>query len=848
MASKSKPGISSPFKSRFQERKITFLNASVTIILVAIVIFVLLNRAGTLQLRTAEESLVNLAGMTANEAQAFLVTHLDSVRGIANMAAGFTNFTPAERRSFVDDTLYTGISNSRHIRDIFSIWKPDALDGMDRRYVNTEGSDRSGQYISGFSRSGGAIERKIFPQYRPVLDFGFIDYFGYGPEIISEPQDGFVDIYIPILGEDSGQANISIIGVVGATINLGQLQMLCETTRPYETGRIFICSNDGTIAFHSDSQARGFNILTGDASESQFSPGVIAQAQNMVGRSFSEMKPVVLRTKDNIIISYPFRTTSTMTYLYYNAFNNLPWTLVTVVPMSTVLAPVNDLIRFSILFAAAAGALTAFVFFISSRTLARQSMKLQQSLEQATLMQDNLKYGLFLMDEKFIIQDSYSKALEKILAVPSLQGRNFVELLAKSLRGHEREGYVDYLEMIFKQSFDEQMLESINPINEFTYYSTETGEKKNLRTTFKLSGGGRANFVLGTMEDITAEKELQKQLLEAENQVAKEMRSLFEVLQLNPRVLTDFIEDTEFEFSVINDVLKHQEQVNRKIMFELYQSIHAVKSNALILNLDNFSGKLHSIEGSIKAIQEKNEDTIAFDDLLSLILEIDEALKEKDYLKEAITKIENFRKLYSESSNQEIYVLVETLTQICKKTQLSLDKKARLMVEGIEEVVLEYGPRRVIKEVLTQLVRNAVYHGIESPSEREALGKETEGEIRFSIRYRDKHIVIKFTDDGRGIDFNRVKEKAVAKNLFLNTDDVDDHNQLLKALFSPGFSTEDNPNLHSGRGVGLSLVKDRVKDLLGNITISTVPGKGTTFTISIPMELPVFADSSSKKS
>jgi len=154
---------------------------------------------------------------------------------------------------------------------------------------------------------------------------------------------------------------------------------------------------------------------------------------------------------------------------------------------------------------------------------------------------------------------------------------------------------------------------------------------------------------------------------------------------------------------------------------------------------------------------------------------------------------------------------------------------------------LNHGPRRVIKEVLTQLVRNAVYHGIERPEERTPLGKEPEGEIRLSIKHLENQIVIKLTDNGGGIDFGRIRKTAEEHNLVHNKTEANDKNYLLKTLFAPGFSTLGQADFHAGRGMGLSLVKDRVKDLNGNITVSTAKGKGTTFTITIPLELHVRA-------
>ena len=865
MAKKPRRNTFSSIRNQVHENQMTFINAAVTIVLIGVVIIVLLNRASAMQQRTVQESLMNLAGMTANETRSYILNEFNAVRNVGQLLANYEGVAPSQRRAFFDENMRIGIETSSNMINLFSIWRPNSLDELDARYANTEGTDETGQYMNGYTRENGWVEQKTFGDFKAALDLSFAYNSRYATEIIGEPRSidsnpfrptgvirdteqsqgatWVVDIFIPIMGRES----TGIIGIIGATIDLRQWQIMSASTQPFETGRIFVCSSGGVIASYPDAAMRGTRILNPDVPNLPFSQLELDQVQQIIVNSIAEMKPIVQKTKENIIISYPFRTSSTMTFaVRYSSLYNPPWTLMTTVPLATIMGTIYNLLRFSILFIIGAGGLAAFVFFASSRSLTQQSKKLQQNLERSTAMQDNLKYGLFLMDDKYKIQGAYSKALEKILTVPSLQEKNFIELLGASLKEHEKEGFRDYLEMIFKRSFDEAMLESINPINEFTYFSNETGEKKSLRTSFKLAEGGRGSgYILGTMEDITAEKQLQSQLLAAEGQMEKEMRSLFEVLQLNPRVLSDFIEDTEYEFTAINEVLKRKEHIRREVMFELYQSVHAVKSNALILNLENFSARLHDLESSIKIIQEKNEDFVPFDDLLGLILEIDEALKEKDNLKAAISKIEDFRRMHSESGNQEVYVLVETLTQVCRKTQAALDKKVKLVVEGIDDVVLDYGPRRVIKEVLTQLVRNSIYHGIESPSERVPLGKEPEGELRLSIKYRDNQILIKFTDNGKGIDFNQVRQRALANKLFRNPSDANDKNQLLKALFSPGFSTLDNADLHGGRGVGLSLVKDRIKDLLGNITVSTAPGRGTTFSISIPMELPALVNKES---
>jgi len=841
MRKRSVRNIISFLKEGFKKNSITIVNVSTTVILIIIVIVVLLSRASSLQKQTAEEGIVYLGGQTAKEIQAYYYVYYSVIRSLSGVLQNYESIDVERRRNFINDTMMGIIRSDRTLIGIYTVLKPDVLDGMDAHYANTEGTDETGQFISGYTRERGLLEQKAYTEYKSILDFDedqYNDYFGVAGVTISDPlplmnlPSQVVDIQVPLLFNDSW------IGMVGVKISLERFQRLIGTIRPFETGRAMVCSSEGTVIAHSDVLLRGLNISDPEFIDPHFINVDYSDVYQNVIESVNTHQPSDIKTNDAVIVIYPIISSSQPFEFTVN--EEVFWTVIVTVPQATILAPVNELLRFSVFFIIGAAVVMVLVVVGTSRSLTRRAKALQRSLEQSTTMQDNLKYGLFLIDEKYIIQEAYSKALEKILSVPDLQGKNLIDLLSVSVRDNEKQGIIDYFEMVYKNAFDKDLLDSINPINEFLYISKETGESKNLRTTFSLAEQGRSSrYILGTMEDITAEKELQKQLMEAENLKENEMRALFQVIQIDPRVLRDFVVDAEYEFEKINELLRNKKNVQHQVLIELYQSVHAVKSNALILNLEDFSERLHRLESSVKALQEAQKDEIPFDDLLALILQLDEAMRELDQLKETVSKIENFRVASSGDKKQEKYVLVETLTRVCNKTQTALDKKVRFVVEGIDDVVLDYGPRRDIKEVLTQLVRNAVYHGIERPEERTPLGKEAEGEIRLSIRYRENQIVIKLTDNGGGIDFSRIRQTAEEHNLVHSEDEANDKNYLLKTLFSPGFSTLDQADYHAGRGMGLSLVKDRIKDLHGNITVSTSKGKGTTFTITIPLELPV---------
>jgi two-component system chemotaxis sensor kinase CheA len=458
--------------------------------------------------------------------------------------------------------------------------------------------------------------------------------------------------------------------------------------------------------------------------------------------------------------------------------------------------------------------------------------ELQIERDQITVMKDNLSVGLFLMNKEFVIQGAYSKALEDVLGDNELEGKKLTDLLAASIKTKEQETLNDYFGMVINRSFDAKMLEDINPIAEFVYVNAVTREEKTLRSTFAAVDRGYGDYyILGTFEDMTEAKLLQKQLAEEESKREEEMRALFQVIQVEPRVFGDFLEDTEYEFDRINDVLKDKNLSAAQAMVHIYQSVHAIKSNAVILGLENFGNKLHELENKIKDIRDKED--ISFEDVLHITLELETIMREKDKFRETITRLQSFKG--GDSRRQDRHVLIETLNKACEKAAAAQNKQVKLIVEDLDGIVLEHGPRRVIKEVLTQLVRNSVYHGIENPGEREEQGKNPEGQIKLSIKLDNDIIRIKLSDDGRGLDFERIRRKAEGLHMLHRKEDGENKGYLSQVIFSPGFSTAEVADVYAGRGIGLNLVKEKIRDLRGSIKLQTEPGKGTCFNLFIPM-------------
>jgi two-component system chemotaxis sensor kinase CheA len=139
---------------------------------------------------------------------------------------------------------------------------------------------------------------------------------------------------------------------------------------------------------------------------------------------------------------------------------------------------------------------------------------------------------------------------------------------------------------------------------------------------------------------------------------------------------------------------------------------------------------------------------------------------------------------------------------------------------------------------LTHIVRNAMDHGLESVEERQAAGKETKGQLKLSAYHEGGHIVIAISDDGNGIDKERVREKAIEKGI-INSDSQLTDNDLFHLIFHPGFSTAAAVTNLSGRGVGMDVVKRNVEALQGSIDIHSQTGVGSEFKIRLPLTLAI---------
>ena len=212
---------------------------------------------------------------------------------------------------------------------------------------------------------------------------------------------------------------------------------------------------------------------------------------------------------------------------------------------------------------------------------------------------------------------------------------------------------------------------------------------------------------------------------------------------------------------------------------------------------------------------------------------------------DAMNGLEEFQRLTRDIQDsvmmiraQPVKSLFQRMSRIVRESSAAVGKDVRLLTEGegteVDKTVIER-----LSDPLTHMIRNAVDHGLEkTAADREASGKSGTGEVRLTAAHRSGRVIIEVSDDGAGIDRPRVLSIAKSKNLIPQDANLSD-SEIDNLLFLPGFSTASQVSDLSGRGVGMDVVRTSIQQLGGRITITSERGKGTTFSISLPLTLAV---------
>jgi two-component system, chemotaxis family, sensor histidine kinase and response regulator PixL len=275
-------------------------------------------------------------------------------------------------------------------------------------------------------------------------------------------------------------------------------------------------------------------------------------------------------------------------------------------------------------------------------------------------------------------------------------------------------------------------------------------------------------------------------------------------------------------------------------------------SNPLII----YNNKLNLLKNNYKS-QSENFDDLELDSYNELQIFIQNLIEEAGELEHEIDLLElvnrqntqllkkqqklltNSRDVLLEARMLPLSNILNRLHPVLEQLQNKYNKSINLDIKG-NEVLVDKAIAERLYEPLLHLVRNSFDHGIETPEIRTLRGKSSVGHIKIRAYYQGSQLIIDVQDDGEGLDFNAIRQKAVARGLI--TEEIartQTDSQLAELLFEPGFSTAKQVNEISGRGVGLDVVKVQLQAIQGSVAVHTEVHKNTTFSLQIPLSLSI---------
>ncbi len=474
---------------------------------------------------------------------------------------------------------------------------------------------------------------------------------------------------------------------------------------------------------------------------------------------------------------------------------------------------------------------------------------------------DNADQGFLSFHDNLKIYDEYSRVCDEFFMKP-IAGLNFAKLMEDHLKPDRHKLLVGTLESLFKQKKKSRAK---------TYLSLLPDEmqidKRFIEISYKPIAFKPQIILMVILTDVTDKKALEKKGREEKNTMAL----LLSAINSKQEMLDAIKEARQFFSSSVSTIINETPNTHEAINI-LFRAIHTMKGDFALRSMHNTALQLHTIEDTLSCLLKRSEDEQELNDLKELSDYL-AGINIEEILREDLTIIENFlgdgffaadksvtinssrlesliEAVETRFSGNELTFLVDHIREL---THPSLNSLMAGFREYTKVLALKLGKsictfnisgdivyidRRRYSEFLKSIIhlfRNIVDHGIETPEKRLEKDKAEGGKIECRITRRPENFVLEISDDGQGIDPDKIKKIAAAKGVYPveEMDNMASH-EVINTIFLDSFSTSEEVDMISGRGVGLAAVRNEVENLNGFIDVVSKVDEGTTFRITLP--------------
>lgn len=490
-----------------------------------------------------------------------------------------------------------------------------------------------------------------------------------------------------------------------------------------------------------------------------------------------------------------------------------------------------------------AGSFNQMVDRLAANTtgLEQANIELGRSLSLTDTIMGAVREGLFLLTPELTIEAKYSAATRQIFGQEELTGADFLDLIRRITPERTHELTIRFLRLLFNPAKTNSVIAKVNPLKEVeASFPNRSGqlEQKFLTFTFeRIREGGEIRHAMVTVADVTARALLAQQLQESQQRMERQAELLLSVMHVEPQMLREFIEDAHTELETVNSLLREgrsallsipdRNTYYRHLADDIFKSVHTIKGTAAMLRIDYFAAAAHRFEEKLAAL--RGRPLLDGSDFVPIVLELSEMIDSLGEIRAVLARFaETQRSLKTTSGTSDTEALSALVTRFAGDLAEKSGKKVVVAFRAPGDLAIPFKYKSALRNVMAQLARNSIVHGIEPPVERRVAGKPEEGHILVAARQSNGNLEFLFRDDGRGIDYKQVIERVqeLAKSTPSILEPLIDREQnrwkpeaLDQMIFHPGFSTAGQTTEDAGRGVGLSAVRDALARLGGQISL-----------------------------
>lgn len=479
----------------------------------------------------------------------------------------------------------------------------------------------------------------------------------------------------------------------------------------------------------------------------------------------------------------------------------------------------------------------------------REERRARATSAQMNDILGTVKDGLFLLDPDLRIGAVRSRALGTLLRREQFDGLYFEDLLRDVVSARTLDTAVKYVKLLWGERANENLIRSINPLAEVEVaFDRGHGVRDTRYLEFefhRVKGAQGVHQVLVSVNDVTSRVLLAREAATAQANADAHTEMLLGILKLDADQLGSFLSDCKATFAQVNAVLKvpaRDAHAYRDKVEQIFREMHRLKGEAATVGVTTVETRVHDFEGLLSELRQR--EALDGTDLLPLVVRLDDLLAHVGSIREVLERLGEMRSAAQMCATQVVPSSAipdappefgSVLARLAQRIATDQGKKVQLTTEGLDRVPGPY--RRAVRDVVVQLLRNAIVHGIESPAARRDAGKPESGRIVVQFSSEADGCRLTMDDDGAGIHAEQVRAAALRRGMITEAEaGALDAKAVLTLIFRPGFSTSDGVDRDAGRGVGLDVVRQLAHELGGRVGMATTPGRGTRFRVTLPAE------------